>query len=165
MILDENQYEAAKKNCDKLNKSIVRVDVKNECADDPVKRFELASLKKFANQIWQDIEEFEMLRGCGFQPPESYHLTELPKILIQARIARGWTQKCWQIKLGQNCKSFNFMRQSYILEQVFLKKCSWQIAWELIPLVVMYQCLTTHLGSLPTRGNRTRWDKIGQNFQ
>ena len=122
MILDEKQFEAAKKNFDKLNKSIARVDVKNECAADPVKQFEIAALKRFAIQIRQDIEEFEMLRSGGFEPPSSYRLMELPKILIQARIARGWTQKMLADKTGTNLQRLQLYEAELYFGASFSKK-------------------------------------------
>lgn len=93
MILDNKQHEAAKMNLDRLNKSIARIVENDECGNDPVKNSELAGLKGFSNQIQQDIDDFEMLRSGGFETPISYNLTELPKILIQARIASGWSQQ------------------------------------------------------------------------
>ena len=93
MILDNKQHEAAKKKLHRLNKSIARIVENDECGNDPVKNFELAGLKGFSTQIQQDIDDFEMLRSGEFETPASYNLTELPKILIQARIARGWSQQ------------------------------------------------------------------------
>ena len=104
MLLDIKQQKAAKKNLDRLNRSIARIVEKDECGNDPIKNFELAALTGFSNQIQQDIDDFEMLRSGEFETPISYTLTELPKILIQARIALGWSQQkladCTGTKLG-----------------------------------------------------------------
>ena len=122
MILDSKQQKAAKKKLGRLNKSIARIVENDECGNDPVKNFELAGLKGFSNRIQQDIDDFEILRTDGFEPPISYNLTELPKILIQARIAWGWSQQRLADCTGTKLEHLQLYEEELYLGASFSKK-------------------------------------------
>ena len=122
MILDTKQQKAAKKNLDRLNRSIARIVEKDECENDPIKNFELAALKGFSDQIQQDIDDFEMLRSGGFETPNSYNLTELPTILIQARIAWGWSQQSLADCTGTKLAHLQLYEEELYLGASFSKK-------------------------------------------
>lgn len=92
MILYDRQYEALQKNLSKIKASVAEF----EAIDDKVgvtKLQEFQALKGISDEIQQEINDYLRLKSGKFLPPKSFELSELPKILIQTRIALGWTQE------------------------------------------------------------------------
>lgn len=140
MILDEKQYEAAIKKLDKLNRSIARIDENDERKYDRIKKFELAGLKGFATQIQKEVDDFDLLRSGVFEPPKTFNLTELPKILIQARIAGGWSQRQLADSVGTSLSRLQLYEEELYLGASFSKQM--QIADAL--LVNTADCVVTN---------------------
>ncbi len=92
MIIYQRQYEASQKNLSKMKASIADFEAMDEKVG-VAKLQEFQALKGFAADIQQDINDYLLLKSGKFVPPKSFELPDLPKILIQTRIARGWTQK------------------------------------------------------------------------
>jgi HTH-type transcriptional regulator/antitoxin HigA len=91
MILSDRQYSVAKAQLEKLRSAADRA--KADAANHP--RLREIEVKAFASQI-ADIErelaEYDLAKSGTFTFAESFSLSDLPKVLIQARIARGLSQ-------------------------------------------------------------------------
>lgn len=92
MILNDGQYEALKESLDEMSASIAKFDDSVSIERDWLATQGIATLKGFASDMQQDIEEYHLLTSGKFVPPTSFRICELPKILIQTRIACGLTQ-------------------------------------------------------------------------
>ena len=94
MILNELQLEASKKHLSDLTTWISVMESEDQSTQDQFRKLELLGLQEFATDIRADIEEYEELCAGNFEaPPPSVNFMELPKILVQTRIAIGWTQE------------------------------------------------------------------------
>ena len=92
MILDETHYRAVKARLAEMNTSIGEFEEVDGCKLDWIATQGLATLKGWASDMQQDIEEYLSLKSGKFVPPTSFKVSDLPKILIQTRIASGLTQ-------------------------------------------------------------------------
>ena len=93
MILYERQYQALQKNLTEINASIAKVEAIDDSKKDKITLLGFEALKSFASDIHRDIEDYLLLKSGKFKPPKSFKLSELPRILIQTRIARGLSQE------------------------------------------------------------------------
>ena len=93
MILYERQYQALQKNLTEINASIANIEAIEDSKKDKVTLLGFEALKSFASDIHRDIEDYLLLKSGKFKPPKSFKLSELPRILIQTRIARGLSQE------------------------------------------------------------------------
>ena len=92
MILNERHYDVAKARLAEMSASIGEFEEVDSSKLDWFAKQGIATLKGFASDMRQDIEEYVLLKSGKFVPPTSFKICELPKILIQTRIARGLTQ-------------------------------------------------------------------------
>ena len=93
MILYESQYETLKDKLKEMNASIAKFE---ELVDSETDQFTLQgidAMKGFAANMQRDVDEYLLLQSGNFIPPKLFSLGELPKILIQTRIARGMSQR------------------------------------------------------------------------
>ncbi len=97
MILNDEQLQVCQNRLNSLNASIKNVETREDVSADRVKMFALAGFKGFSNNMQKDIDEYKSLRSGNFELPRSFVLSELPKILIQTRLSRGWSQ--WKLAL------------------------------------------------------------------
>lgn len=109
MILNQSRYEAAKDNLKELTASIAKFEV---LVDGEADRFALQGLdamKGFASDMQRDINEYLFLKSGKFVSPKSFRPSELPKILIQTRIASCLSQ---QEPTGASRRSTNGLRSN-----------------------------------------------------
>ena len=92
MILNETQYEVVKARLAEMNASIGKFDKVDNSKLDWMAKQGIATLKGWASDMQQDIDEYQFLKSGKFVPPTSFTIRELRRILIQTRIARGLTQ-------------------------------------------------------------------------
>lgn len=92
MILNDEHRLAQEHNLRKLKISIAKFESIADCVDDQLNRLELQALQGFAIQFQQEIDDYDLLRSGKLHIPNSFSLSELPKILVQSRIALGWSQ-------------------------------------------------------------------------
>lgn len=93
MILNDQQLRASKKNLSKLNTSIGQLEFEKKVASEQFRNLEIQALKWFATDIQRDIEAYEDLLRGQFKPKKLTILSDLPFLLIQTRIALGWSQE------------------------------------------------------------------------
>ena len=93
MILTDLQLRASQKHLSDLNTWISELKSEVNVSSDQFLILELQGLEGFAADIQSEIEEYETLRGGTFTPPRLTKLSDLPVLLVQTRIARGWSQE------------------------------------------------------------------------
>lgn len=109
MILNDQQLRASKKNLSKLNTSIGQLEIEEKVASEQFRNLEIQALKGFATDILRDIEAYEELLRGNFKPKKLTILSDLPILLIQTRIALGWSQE----KLAKLTNSTVLTLQNY----------------------------------------------------
>lgn len=93
MILSNLQLDACEAKLRKLERSISKLEAEEKRSSDHFRFLELQALKGLAIEIGKDIEEYNYLKKGKFILPNSIDLSNLPTLLIQTRIARGWSQE------------------------------------------------------------------------
>ena len=101
MIKNERQYRITKAQAEKFVKAI------REMAESPVReehpvlrKAQIDALKSQLEDLQREIKEYEILRSGKRKVVMLGSLEELPKTLIQARIAAGLSQEDLAAKLG-----------------------------------------------------------------
>ena len=130
MIKNEKQYNTSKKRLTEFERSIaskqphVLPNSKEEGA--------LNSLIRIKNDIKEEIKQYESLKKNGLSLKRKISVTQLPKILIEHKIAKGLTQKQYAAILGikeqqlqryeaENYSSVSFSRLLDYLEKAKIK--------------------------------------------
>jgi HTH-type transcriptional regulator/antitoxin HigA len=98
MIKTEAQYNNTKKLIKQFESSIANLVDSSETNE--FKQLEIAGLKSQLEDLTKEICEYEALKSGHIRSILVEDLTQVYKILIQARIANGLTQKQLAIKLG-----------------------------------------------------------------
>ncbi len=93
MILNDLQLSASQNHLSELETWIEELESEENCSGNQFRMLELKALEGFATDIRKDIEEYNALVGGNFKFPETIDLSVLPKLLIQTRIFRGWSQE------------------------------------------------------------------------
>ena len=91
MIFSDRQYAVSKAELDKLRKAAERA--KADSSKHPrLREIEISAFKSQIADIEREIAEYDLLKSGAYTFAESFSLADLPKVLIQARIARGLSQ-------------------------------------------------------------------------
>ena len=93
MILNDQQLSAAQRHLGDLTTWISELKSEASVSSDQFLILEVQGLEGFATDILSEIEEYETLRDGTFNPPKLTKLSYLPVLLVQTRIARGWSQE------------------------------------------------------------------------
>jgi ribosome-binding protein aMBF1 (putative translation factor) len=123
MIKNERQYRITKAQAERFERTISDVTSNPNPSLHPVlRKAELAGLKSQVEDLRSEIQEYEALRSGKRRMIALDSIEELPKTLIQARIAAGLSQEELAAKLGlkpqqiQRYEATNY--QSASLERV-----------------------------------------------
>ena len=93
MILDDEQPDASKFHLRDLNSWNAELESKEKHSSNQLRKMQLDGFYGFAMEIKEEIEEYESLCKGKFELPQTIDLSNLPTLLIQTRIARGWSQE------------------------------------------------------------------------
>jgi ribosome-binding protein aMBF1 (putative translation factor) len=123
MIKNERQYRITKAQAERFERTISDVTSKPHPNLHPaLRKAEVAGLKSQLEDLRSEIQEYETLRSGKRRMIALDSIEELPKTLIQARIAAGLSQEELAAKLGlkpqqiQRYEATNY--QSASLERV-----------------------------------------------
>ncbi len=104
MITNERQYRITKKWVEKFRKSVEQLN--KRAKEEPEEERAFTELvadgeQSMLEDLEQQLREYEALRS-GKEPPilNLAAIEELPRQLIRARIAKGWSQKQLAQRLG-----------------------------------------------------------------
>jgi HTH-type transcriptional regulator/antitoxin HigA len=103
MITNDRQYRITKAQCKNIKKAVDAFDL-----EEATKRIgsvilanaELDALSSEEEVLLEQVREYESLKSGAISISKANNLEELPKVLIQARIARGLTQRQLAEDLG-----------------------------------------------------------------
>ena len=103
MIKNERQYLITKAQADRFTEALRKLDA--GAADQPEHHPPLLAVQKEALQsqlsdLEADIREYEILKAGNFAFEQLESISELPKLLISARIASGLSQRGLADRLG-----------------------------------------------------------------
>ncbi|MBP7052549.1 MAG: helix-turn-helix domain-containing protein [Phycisphaerae bacterium] len=96
MIMNERQYRISRVQTEKLRSLVDSFDVKaatQRLRSDVLAKAELDALRSQYEDLAQQIQEYETLKSGTVEVLKASSLEELPRILIQARIAKGLSQR------------------------------------------------------------------------
>lgn len=99
MITNERQYTQTRKKLGELEALIVATE-SGEAGDDGFRDLQLSGLQSQADDLRDELAEYETLRDGGATVIEADSLAGIAGALIKARIARGWTQRQLAERLG-----------------------------------------------------------------
>src|SRR5438045_2870649 len=104
MITNERQYKIAKSGLAKLNDSIEQLDFasakETSGGDEVLIKAQVDEFKRECEDLSKQLGEYESLKAGSVQNLEARNLSDLPGLLIRARIATGLSQKGLAEKLG-----------------------------------------------------------------
>lgn len=92
MITNERQYRIAKARVAGADRAITEEEAKHAGKPPIVREAFVGSLRGNLQQLLAEIDEYEQLRSGSVELRAS-GLSELPQLLIKARVAHGWTQR------------------------------------------------------------------------
>jgi HTH-type transcriptional regulator / antitoxin HigA len=91
MIFSDRQYTVSKEQAANLKLALDRVR-NDKQKHDRLRNIEVKALESQIADIEQEIADYDLLKAGSITFSESYTLGDLPRILIQARIAQGLSQ-------------------------------------------------------------------------
>lgn len=97
MILNKRQYSVTKAQVKRLQKSLELSKEKKDEMDQRIFNAMIAGIKSQISELKDQIKEYEKIQSAKAL---NYSLENLHNVLIQARVARGWTQKKLAKKLN-----------------------------------------------------------------
>lgn len=99
MICNDKQYGISREQLKKLEQALAAA---RECVSDQLwlKNAEINALKSQIADIEAELAEYEFLKSGQLSLSKTYALEELPRVLMQARIASGMSQTSLAEKLG-----------------------------------------------------------------
>jgi HTH-type transcriptional regulator/antitoxin HigA len=101
MITNEVQYRATRAHVERFEQAARNLeDALAEDRGNKLLRLELDAVRSQADDLRDEIAEYEHLRSGSVSSLEARSLSELATLLIKARIARGWTQRQLADALG-----------------------------------------------------------------
>jgi ribosome-binding protein aMBF1 (putative translation factor) len=101
MIKNERQYRITKAQADKFTKALHEMTTSPQRAGHPVlRKAQIEALQSQLEDLHREMAEYETLRSGKRKAVALGSLEELPKTLIQARIAAGLSQEELAAKLG-----------------------------------------------------------------
>lgn len=98
MIFSDKQYSVSTAELEKL-KSALAAAQKRETEQEWLKQAEIDALKSQISDIEAELVEYDLLKAGQIAFSKTYALEELPKVLVQARIAAGMSQTDLAAKL------------------------------------------------------------------
>lgn len=99
MIFSDRQYSVSKDQSAKLRGALERV-LADTTKHERLRRIEAKALESQIIEIDGEIADYDLLKSGSVTFSESYALADLPRILIQARIAQGLSQTNLAERLG-----------------------------------------------------------------
>lgn len=101
MIKNERQYRITKAYAEKCAKTIQELTKSPQQREHPVlRKAQVDAMKSQLEDLQREIKEYSVLRSGKRKIVSLGSLEELPKALIQARIAAGLSQEELAVKLG-----------------------------------------------------------------
>lgn len=101
MIKNEKQYRMTKAQADRFRQAIAEATANpNRGISAKLRKAEIDALASQLEDLEEDVDEYESLRSGKQRTLALNSIEELPKTLIQARIAAGLTQRDLAEKLG-----------------------------------------------------------------
>lgn len=130
MIKNEKQYNISKKRLAELELTIATKQPK--ILSNSKREGALNSVVRIKNSLKEEIKQYESLKTKGIPLRRKVSVTQLPKILIEHKIAKGLTQKQFSEMLGikeqqlqryeaENFSSVSFGRLMKYIELVNIK--------------------------------------------
>jgi HTH-type transcriptional regulator/antitoxin HigA len=117
MIYSDKQYSVSKMQLAKLQEALAATS--ERVSDQPwLKQAEIDAIKSQLSDIKAEIAEYELLKSGQISFAKAYALEELPRVLVQARIASGMSQTDLAEKLNmkpqqiQRYEATNYMGAS-----------------------------------------------------
>jgi len=92
MIFSDRQRSVAQSALEKLNVALANLTSDTPSKEEWLLDMETNALKSQIADLQSEIQEFDMLKDGQVSFSERYSLADLPRILIQARIAKGLSQ-------------------------------------------------------------------------
>lgn len=93
MITNDKQYRSTRSSIEKLTESLVALDAPAGDFPEVFARAQRSALRSQIDELEEDVRFYEDLRAGKISEFSAESLHDLPDILIQARIARGMSQK------------------------------------------------------------------------
>jgi DNA-binding XRE family transcriptional regulator len=120
MILNERGYRITKAAADKLAKGLEETEARGRPADVSPKlwKAQLDGMRNQAAALQKELAAYDRLQTAGGKKHLNESIESLGLLLIQARIARGWTQRELAERLGlhhqkiQEYESSGYIRAS-----------------------------------------------------
>src|SRR5713101_7903415 len=103
MIKNERQYAITKAQAEKFTRALAQLThqaAKRQKVHPLLRKAEEQALRSQLADVRAEMQEYQSLRSGKYRPPKISSIGELPGLLIQARIASGFTQKDLAEKLG-----------------------------------------------------------------
>ena len=101
MIKNQRQYRITRAQAQKFERTIMEIETKpNPAIHAKLHKAQLDGLRSQLGDLKREIKEYEALRSGRRRVIQIDSIEELPKTLIQARIAAGLSQEDLAAKLG-----------------------------------------------------------------
>ena len=109
MILNQRQYRVTKAQMKRLQKILELSKEKRDEMDERIFNSMMAGIKSQISELKNQIKEYEKIQSAKAL---NYSLENLHSVLIQARVARGWTQKKLAKKLNVDAQQIQRYEKS-----------------------------------------------------
>jgi HTH-type transcriptional regulator/antitoxin HigA len=109
MILNQRQYTVTKAQMKRLQKVLELSKEKRDEMDERIFSSMMAGIKSQISELKDQIKGYEKIQNAKAL---NYSLENLPSVLIQARVARGWTQKKLAKKLNVDAQQIQRYEKS-----------------------------------------------------
>ena len=109
MILNQRQYRVTKAQMKRLQKNLELSKEKRDEMDERIFNAMIAGIKSQISELKDQIKDYEKIQNAKAL---NYSLENLPSVLIQARVARGWTQKKLAKKLNVDAQQIQRYEKS-----------------------------------------------------
>lgn len=100
MITNEKQYRSARAAIDRFNDEIAALKTAKDGVHPTLRGAQIAGLESQVAELATEVGEYEALQSGAVTAFEAEGLTDLPDILIRARIARGMSQRDLALFVG-----------------------------------------------------------------
>lgn len=91
MIKNQHQYRVTGAQLKRLEEALKRTRAAKASLEPALHEAVIAGLEAQIADLQEEMEEYDSLKGRDVLVADTFQ--ELPQVLIQARIARGWTQE------------------------------------------------------------------------
>jgi HTH-type transcriptional regulator/antitoxin HigA len=109
MILNQRKYRVTKAQMKRLQKNLELSKEKRDEMDERIFNSMIAGIKSQISELKDQIKEYEKIQNAKAL---TYSLENLHSVLIQARVARGWTQKKLAKKLNVDAQQIQRYEKS-----------------------------------------------------